>query len=89
MIKTNKKTGKGGIFSRRTHVDVTWHSGLCGSTTRAHTVPTRRDVTCIFVYRNYMGYSTYKNSVFVIYANLYFQHTLYTCMFLLIFSVWD
>ena len=38
-------------------MDVTWHSGPRGSTTRAHPVPTRRcDICIIYIY---MGYSTY------------------------------
>ena len=43
-------------------MDATWHSGPRGSVTRAHAAPTRRDVTLIYIYHIYIGYSTYKSS---------------------------
>ena len=32
---------KSGLIPRGSYVDATWHSGLCGSATRAHAAPTR------------------------------------------------
>ena len=77
---------------RETHMDATWHARPRSSATRAHAAPTRRDVTCylyIYIYRNYMGYSTYKHSVVRIYANPYNQRTLYTRHLHLISPAWD
>ena len=53
---------KCGLFSRRTHVDATWHARPCGSATQAHAVPTWRNVTLIYIYHIYLGYNTYKSS---------------------------
>ena len=39
-----------GVFLRGIHVDATWHARPCGSATRAHAAPTRRDVTHIDIY---------------------------------------
>ena len=64
-------------------MDATWHARPRGSATR-------RNVTCYLdIYRNYIGYSTYKHSIVGIYANSYIEHMLSTHPFLLIFSVWD
>ena len=65
MIKTIKKRGKTGyIFARdplgcEVALRATWqrHAGPCGA------YAARCDVH-IYNYRNYMGYSTYKHSIF-------------------------
>ena len=61
------------------------------ATWQCHAVPSERlrgaEVTRvhIYIYRNYKGYSTYKHSVFGIYANLISRRLLYTRPFLLIY----
>ena len=61
MIKKIKIKAKIGFIFAWDHVDATWHARPRGSATRAHEA--RCDVH-IYIYRNYMGYSTYKHSVF-------------------------
>ena len=53
-----------GLLFARGHVDATWHLGPRGIATRAHAAPTQRGCDVhIYIYHNYKGYSTSKNSV--------------------------
>ena len=55
-FKIIKKMIKCFYFSRGSHVDATSHSGSRGSTTRAHTAPTRR----IIIFIIHIVHSLYK-----------------------------
>ena len=49
MFKIIKKITKSIYISRGPHVDATWHSRPCGSTTRAHAAPTRAHAAYIYI----------------------------------------
>ena len=60
-----KISKKGGLFARG-HVDATWHARPRASATWAHASAYVAQVTRvhIYIYLKYIGYSTYKHSVF-------------------------